>query len=105
MKLDKYLRPKVVFDVANPEHRKHYFAFLDSKTWSRCPYQFITGATEDSPVLTVAIEQQLLRYYRDMDRQLALRGQSLVDLARTASLEDDVNFDTEANVVVAELQQ
>jgi len=89
-KLDKYLRPTVIFDVQNPEHRQHYFNFLDTRTWSACPYQFITGNRDDSPILTVAIEHQLLKYYRDADRSLAKQGRSLIEVAMRVVNEEHV---------------
>jgi hypothetical protein len=34
------MRPQVVFDPANPEHRKYYYNYIKTNTWSGCPYRF-----------------------------------------------------------------
>ena len=68
--LDRFCRPLVTFDVANPEHRQHYYTFAQYRTWGRCPVRF--EVPEDTGLdLVSMIQRQLLEYYRVQDTELA----------------------------------
>jgi hypothetical protein len=61
-KLEFYARPLVAFDPSNKQHRRHYYEFLRSRTWGRCPVRFIcpnqTGAD-----LVKMMQTQLVDWY------------------------------------------
>lgn len=61
-KLEFYARPLVAFDPSNKNHRRHYYEFLRSRTWGRCPVRFIcpnqTGAD-----LVKMMQTQLVDWY------------------------------------------
>jgi hypothetical protein len=40
-KLDYLCRPPQIYNPSNKTHRDYYFHFLESNSWSHCPYQWI----------------------------------------------------------------
>ena len=38
--LNLFGRPFVMFDVANKDHRQHYYNFVKTGSWKDCPYRF-----------------------------------------------------------------
>lgn len=58
--LTRVMRPVVVFDVNNEQHRQWYAEFLRTSSWGKCPVKFVTtgyGNTKGS------IDRQMLEYY------------------------------------------
>ena len=55
------LRPTVLFDVNNPQHREWAYKFLESKTWSGCPVMFALPQSE--PSVYTMITRELALYY------------------------------------------
>lgn len=60
-KLNQYIRPTVIFDPANPEHREHYLKFIREGSWGNIPVQFITSDPTVNQLST--IERQLINFY------------------------------------------
>ncbi len=60
-KLEIYLRPLVLFDASNKEHRQLYFNYLATGGWAGCPYRF--AIAEDYGNLIGHIQRELLEYY------------------------------------------
>ena len=54
------LRPKVIFDATNPEHRKAYYDFIETSTWSNSPFRFDVKSYGNTKGL---MDRQLLSYY------------------------------------------
>jgi hypothetical protein len=54
-------RPYAAFDVNNADHRRAYRIFLEKKSWTSCPYQFVL----EEPALDLLsnINHQLVDYY------------------------------------------
>jgi hypothetical protein len=60
-KLQLFSRPFVVFDPGNKEHRSHYYEFVHSGTWGRCPVRFMVQ--DDQGDLVTMIQRSLIAYY------------------------------------------
>ena len=56
------LRPIVVFDAENKQHRQHFYQFLKTKSWGNCPVRFTVGEGECSNIVGV-MQRQLALYY------------------------------------------
>lgn len=60
-----FYRPHIMFDIENPVHRKAYFDFTQTGTWSACPYNFIV---EDPYVdLPSMINTKMAKYYMNKE--------------------------------------
>ena len=58
-------RPHIMFDIENPVHRKAYYDFRTTGTWTNCPYNFIV---EDPYVdLLSMINTKMATYYMDKE--------------------------------------
>lgn len=58
--LNRVMRPSVIFDVNNDQHRRWYAEFLMTSSWGKCPVKFVTagyGNTKGS------IDRQMLEFY------------------------------------------
>ena len=44
--LNTKIRPTVLFDVKNKDHRRWAYIFLRNRTWSGCPYIFALPQSE-----------------------------------------------------------
>lgn len=62
--LTRVMRPVVVFDVENPDHRKWYAIFLKSKSWGKCPVKFVTAGYGNTKGI---IDRQMLEYYAEQE--------------------------------------
>jgi hypothetical protein len=56
------LRPLMVFDASNNEHRKYYAEFVKRKTWGYCPVRFVIEGNSQTDLITY-IERCLVDYY------------------------------------------
>jgi len=56
------LRPLMVFDASNNEHRKCYAEFVKRKTWGYCPFRFVVEGNNQTDLVT-HIERCLVDYY------------------------------------------
>jgi hypothetical protein len=64
MLLEHSLRPLVVFDPTNKEHRTHYANFLKTNTWGRCPIRFaIDGPDGSNNNMAYAMQRLLTEFY------------------------------------------
>lgn len=62
--LDYAVRPLVVFDAANKEHRQHYANFLRTNSWGTCPVRFeVKGSDASNNNLAFAMQRMLTEYY------------------------------------------
>ena len=62
--LDYAVRPLVVFDAANKEHRQHYATFLKTRSWGTCPVRFeVKGSDASNNNLAFAMQRMLTEYY------------------------------------------
>lgn len=55
------LRPTVLFDVLNPQHREWAYLFLEHKSWRDCPVMFALPQSE--PSVYTMITRELSHYY------------------------------------------
>ncbi len=55
------LRPTVLFNPADPEHRFWALQFLEMRTWAACPYMFALPQSE--PNVYTMITRELSLYY------------------------------------------
>ena len=65
-KLDYYLRPVEKFDANNPEHRRHYYNYLKTNSWGRCPVRFVFLDDHSDNYIAV-IERLMLQYYSQQE--------------------------------------
>jgi len=56
------LRPLMLFDASNNEHRKYYADFVKRKTWGYCPVRFAIEGNAQTDLIT-HIERCLVDYY------------------------------------------
>jgi hypothetical protein len=62
--LDYAVRPLVVFDASNKEHRAHYANFLKTNTWGNCPVRFeVRNSDASNNNLAFAMQRMLTEYY------------------------------------------
>jgi len=54
-------RPFATFDANNKKHRMYYYTFLETRTWSKCPVQFMIEAPYTE--LPHEINNKLVSYY------------------------------------------
>lgn len=54
-------RPLVAFDENNAEHRRHYWNFVNSRSWGNCPVRFVIQ--DESGDLITYINRKMLDYY------------------------------------------
>ena len=59
------MRPTVLFDVNNVQHREWAYKFLETKTWSGCPVMFALPQSE--PSVYTMITRELSQYYTRME--------------------------------------
>ncbi len=58
------LRPKVVFDASNPEHRKAYYSFIETNSWGNSPFRFdVNDACRCFGNTKGIMDRQLIAYY------------------------------------------
>ena len=65
--LDHSLRPLVLFDPANKEHRQHYNNFLVRGTWGKCPIRFAVKGDAQNNNLAYAMQRMLVEYYMERE--------------------------------------
>jgi len=56
------LRPLMVFDASNNEHRKCYAEFVKRKTWGYCSVRFVIEGNSQTDLISY-IERCLVDYY------------------------------------------
>ena len=61
-------RPTVRFDVSDAKHRQYVQAFMESKSWSKCPVVFYVEPEFSSVVEMVS--QQMMRFYMGKDTDI-----------------------------------
>jgi hypothetical protein len=61
MPMQLQLRPWVLFDPSNNDHRAYFSAFLKTRSWSNCPVQWVIG--DDSKDVVHYISKILLDHY------------------------------------------
>lgn len=61
--LDHALRPIVLFDPEDREHRQHYNNFLVGGTWGKCPLRFAVEGDAQNNNLAYAMQRMLVEYY------------------------------------------
>jgi len=63
MILDLVMRPTVLFDPANKEHRQHYANFLKRGSWGSCPVRFEVEGEQQNNNLAYAMQRMICDYY------------------------------------------
>lgn len=63
MLLNTNLRPIVIFDPANKEHRRHYAKFIKTNAWGSCPVRFAVQDESSNTNLAYAMQRMLVEYY------------------------------------------
>jgi len=63
--LDMHVRPTVVFDAGNKDHRREYAKFLKYQGWSRCPVQFYLDP--DYPDVLTMVQTKVADYYAESE--------------------------------------
>ena len=59
--LNLRIRPEVVFDPDNKDHRRYYSDFIRHRTWGKCPVRFVVD--DASHDVVYSINRRLLAYY------------------------------------------
>ena len=55
------IRPQVVFDPTNKDHRKWASSFIKNHSWRECPVRFLVN--DNSVEFANVIQRQLVQYY------------------------------------------
>lgn len=63
--LNTRVRPTVVFNVRNSEHRRYAWQFMRTHTWRDCPVIFALPNGE--PSVSTLIARELSEYYADLE--------------------------------------
>lgn len=63
MILDLVMRPTVLFDPSNKQHREHYANFLKNGSWGKCPIRFEVEGEQQNNNLAFAMQRMLTEYY------------------------------------------
>jgi hypothetical protein len=63
MILDLVMRPTVLFDPNNKQHREHYANFLKLGSWGRCPVRFEVEGENQNNNLAYAMQRMMAEYY------------------------------------------
>ena len=59
------VRPTVIFNAANPEHRRHGWIMLKNRTLKNCPYIWALNDGQDN--VFDMIRQQLAEWYAEQE--------------------------------------
>jgi hypothetical protein len=62
--LNTYVKPAVVFDVNNKEHRKAYYKFFKKQAWGKSPRFVLEWPHPDIPSM---IQHKLMNHYLKND--------------------------------------
>lgn len=60
-KLSYHLRQPMFFDPSDKEHRRLYYNFVSSSSWSHCPYSWIID--DESSSVPHMMHKKLVEYY------------------------------------------
>lgn len=64
--LNKNMRPLVVFDETNKEHRELLKKFMETNSWSHSPYRFELPE-EDSQNLAYTMQKRVLMFFLEKE--------------------------------------
>ena len=59
------VRPQVMFDPTNKDHRKWAASFIKNRSWRECPVRFLVN--DNSLELVNVIQRQLVQYYTNKE--------------------------------------
>ena len=59
------VRPTVIFDAADPEHRKHAWIMIKNRTLKECPYIWALNEGHDNVI--DMIRHKLVEWYADQE--------------------------------------
>lgn len=63
--LNTRVRPTVVFNVENPEHRRYAWQFIKNRTWRDCPVMFALPEGEHNVFSLVS--REMAEFYADRE--------------------------------------
>jgi hypothetical protein len=64
-KLNQYIRPAVIFNPNNKDHRAYFSEFLKTSSWKNCPVQFYIS--DESLDLIYFIQKSMITYYIEQE--------------------------------------
>lgn len=64
-RLEILIRPPVIFDPANRDHRRYYHESLIKHGWGGCPVRFVVE--DEYGDVTSMVQRKLLKYYADRE--------------------------------------
>ncbi len=67
------IRPTVIFDVKDPQHRKWAYDFIKHRTWRDCPVMFALPQSEDN--VYNMLMRLMSEYYSEMEFGVAQKPQ------------------------------
>ena len=59
------VRPTVIFDAANPDHRRHAWVMIKNRTLKECPYIWALNEGHDNVI--DMIHHKLVEWYADQE--------------------------------------
>ena len=71
--LDCYMRPTVMFDVNDQQHREWATEFIRTQSWAKCPVKFAISGDATGYGLVAQIGLELSKYYSDIEFPQAIR--------------------------------
>lgn len=60
-------RPVVAFDPTNPLHRRDYYNFVQSNSWSSCSVTYVSVMSPGTENTLAAIQLELANYYSHLE--------------------------------------
>jgi hypothetical protein len=70
------VRPTVIFDVSDPEHRRHAYMMLKNRTLKDCPYIWALNEGQDN--VFDMIQHKLAGWYTEQEFGVAKQPQTKV---------------------------
>jgi hypothetical protein len=83
-KLELYVRPLVIFDPSNKEHRQLYWNYLATGSWMDCPYRF--AVQDDHGHLMGHIQRLILEWYMTREFKGEVKDTNLLTTKRRYGL-------------------
>lgn len=59
------MKPRIVFDATNRDHRRWAVEYIKNRSWRNCPVSFIVN--DNSMETAYIIERQLIQFYANRE--------------------------------------
>ena len=88
--LECHIRPTVMFDVSDQQHRKWASEFFRIQSWATCPVKFAISGNATRHGLVATIRLELAKYHSDIEFPQALKLNTKVVLSSGENQQNSV---------------